>query len=185
MDNNFTNAVYEIFEKIARNNQELEFDKEISIYLAGGAAVHFYVNARVSDDVDAIMEPYSPSIPEDLEVIWNTEEGEPKALSFDYQYNPCYGLLHYDYQERAHKLKEIGKNIVLYVLHPIDLVVTKLSRYSPSDEKDIEALVQLKSFEIEKFKELANTMIKEAAGVSPTTYRHIAWVEELYEENHK
>jgi hypothetical protein len=78
MSNNFTNAVYDMFEEIAVHNQSLEFDEEISIYLAGGAAVHFYVNARVSDDVDAIMEPYSPSIPEDLEVIWNTEEGNRK-----------------------------------------------------------------------------------------------------------
>jgi uncharacterized nucleotidyltransferase DUF6036 len=71
----------------------------------------------------------------------------------------------------------------LYILHPIDLVVTKLSRYSPSDEKDIEALVKLESFDIEKFKEYASTMISEAAGVNSTTYIHIDWVVELYEKN--
>ncbi|WP_373033630.1 DUF6036 family nucleotidyltransferase [Sulfurovum sp.] len=182
MQANYAAAVLEIFKIISEHNNEHYPGKVAAIYLAGGAAVHFYVNARVSDDVDAIMEPYRPAIPADLEAVWTNKEGELKALSFDYQYNPTFGLLDEGYQERAYHWKDIDNNIKLYVLHPIDLVITKLVRYSDSDIADIEALIRLKSFNIDTFEKLALKALSESVGISPDRGLHhtIGWVKELY-----
>ena len=182
MQDNYTAAVLEIFEIISEHNDRNYPGKAAAIFLAGGAAVHFYVNARVSDDVDAIMEPYRPGIPADLEVVWKNEDDELKALSFDYQYNPMFGLLDEDYQERAYLWKNIGNNIKLYVLHPIDLVITKLVRYSDADEVDIEALIHLDGFDIQTFEKLALKALASSVGISPDrgVQHHIEWVKELY-----
>ncbi len=184
MQDNYAAAVLEIFKRISAHNSEHYPVKAAAIYLAGGAAVHFYVNARVSDDIDAIMEPYRPAIPADLEVVWKNEEGELKALSFDYLYNPMFGLLDEGYQERAYHWKDIDDNVNLYVLHPIDLVITKLVRYSDSDIADIEALIRLESFDIDTFERLALKALSESAGISPDrgVPHTIGWVKELYAE---
>ena len=182
MQDNYTAAVLEMFEIISEHNNDQYPGKVAAIYLTGGAAVHFYSNVRVSDDVDVIMEPYRPAIPADLEVVWHNEDGEVRALSFDYQYNPTLGLLEENYQHRAHPWKSIGDNINLYVLHPIDLVITKLVRYSAADEKDIEMLIRQPAFDIETFIELATYALRTSVGVNPTVHHHIQWVKDMYQE---
>jgi len=128
------------------------------------------------------MEPYRPAVPADLEVVWKNEDGELNALSFDYQYNPMFGLLDEEYQERAYHWKDIGDNINLYVLHPIDLVITKLVRYSDVDEVDIEALIRLESFDIQLFEKLALKALAASVGISPGrgVQHHVEWVKKLY-----
>ena len=69
MNRSFTEAIYDTFKQIAKHNKELGFHEKTTVYLAGGAAVRFYEHGRRSDDVDAIMAPKRPIIPEDLSTV--------------------------------------------------------------------------------------------------------------------
>ena len=181
---NFTNAIYEIIRKVDEHNKALNLAEKVVLYLAGGAAVHFYTNMRVSDDVDVIMEPFRPAIPEYLEAIWTDENDEKKTLVFDYNYNPTLGLLQEDFDYRAQKIKTIG-NIDIHVLHPIDLVITKIARFAANDEQDIEALVKVKAFNINEFERLATDAINVTPGFESARHS-IEWVKDIYnEENAK
>ena len=82
MNMSFTEAIYDIFEQISTYNKTLWPKSIATIYLAGGAAVHFYTNARRSDDIDAIMEPIKPAIPDHLGTTWDNN-GVVESVSFD------------------------------------------------------------------------------------------------------
>jgi len=43
MNTSFTEAIYDIFEQISAHNKTVFPDSSATIYLAGGAAVHFYM----------------------------------------------------------------------------------------------------------------------------------------------
>lgn len=180
MNTSFTEAIFDIFEQISKHNKSLGMEKTSTIYLAGGAAVHFYTNARRSDDVDAIMEPIKPALPEHLGTTWDNN-GTIESLDFDMTYHPYFGLLAEDYMDRAVHLKNIGGNISLYVLHPIDLAITKVLRYSDSDAEDIAFLVQHESFDIALFKELAQSCL-DARGMASHYQNNIQWVVDAYSE---
>jgi hypothetical protein len=179
--NSFTEAIFELIEKIDQHNQTLDLKKKAIFYLAGGVAVHFYTNMRVSDDIDIIMEPYSPPIPEYLEALWSDENDEMQTLSFDYTYNPTFGLLHENFDVRAIPVKTIG-NIEINVLHPIDLVITKLARFAENDENDIRELVKLDAFKLNEFEELANDALNVTPHIQDSVRYHIEWVKDMYEE---
>lgn len=179
MNTSFTEAIYDIFEQISVHNKTVFPDSFATIYLAGGAAVHFYTNARHSDDIDAIMEPIKPAIPDHLGTTWDNN-GIPESVSFDTTYHPYFGLLAEDYMDRAVHIKEIGGNVSLYILHPIDLVITKVLRYSDADAEDIEHLVQHKGFDVDLFKQLAQEAL-DARGMAPHYQNHIEWVIVAYE----
>ena len=70
----------------------------LTLYLAGGAAMHFYTGARMTDDVDAVFDR-KLLIPSDLAVIYRDSEGRARSVYFDANYNETYALLH----ENAHK----------------------------------------------------------------------------------
>lgn len=177
----FTEAIFEIIEAIDKHNKEMNLKEEATFYLAGGAAVHFYTKMRVSDDVDIIMEPYRPAIPEYLEAMWRDENDELKSLSFDYNYHPNFGLLHDEYEVRSTPVKTVG-NIQVNVLHPIDLVITKVVRFAANDEKDIEELIKLDGFDIDEFEELANDALNVTPHVNTSIKHHIKWVRDMYDE---
>src|SRR5689334_9141995 len=67
----------------------------VRMYLAGGAAVHYYTGARTTEDVDAVFST-RVLLPQDLEVYYINAQGEPRLLYFDRQYNDALGLLHED-----------------------------------------------------------------------------------------
>lgn len=181
MNMSFTEAIYDIFEQISTYNKTLWPKSIATIYLAGGAAVHFYTNARRSDDIDAIMEPIKPAIPDHLGTTWDNN-GVVESVSFDTTYHPYFGLLAEDYMDRAVHIKEVGGNLSLYVLHPIDLVITKVLRYSDADAEDIEHLVQHKEFNVNVFKKLAQESL-DSRGMAPHYQNHIQWVLDAYESH--
>jgi len=86
--------------------------------------------------------------------------------------------------DRAMHIKEIGGNVSLYVLHPIDLVITKVLRYSDADAEDIENLVQHKKFDIDLFKQLAQEAL-DARGMATHYQNHIQWVTDAYQSHQK
>lgn len=116
----------------------------IRMFVAGGAALHFYTGARVSVDVDAVFSRRI-ALPEKLEVAYRDADGAPRLLYFDRQYNDTLGLMHEDAQHDSRPLTLPGidaRVLDVRLLAPIDLAVSKLSRYTDQDRDDIVALAR-------------------------------------------
>ena len=138
----FLDAIRRLVAKIEASLPQVK--APIKMYVAGGAAVHFYTAYRVSADVDAIFSKRL-LLPDEVEVAWTGEDGAPRLLYLDKQYNDTFALMHEDYAAAAIPCAEwnVGKRkIHVYFLSPIDLVVSKLSRYETVDQEDIRALAE-------------------------------------------
>jgi hypothetical protein len=109
----------------------------LTMYLAGGAALHFYTGARMTDDVDAVFDR-KLLIPPDLAVIYRDAEGKARSVYFDINYNEIYALLHDNAHQDAARLALEGLDGArIFVLQPVDLAVSKLARFSEIDRKDM------------------------------------------------
>jgi uncharacterized nucleotidyltransferase DUF6036 len=118
----------------------------VRMYVAGGAALHLYTGQRLSDDIDASFS-HRIALPEDLDVAYRGADGTAQLLYFDRQYNDTLGLLHEDaYDEsRSFALEGVDPAVLdVRLLTPLDLAVSKLSRFSDQDRDDILALARLK-----------------------------------------
>jgi hypothetical protein len=114
----------------------------IKMYVAGGAAMHFYTGERVSNDVDAVFSRRI-ALPSDLEVTYQDPDGAPRLLYFDRQYNDAFALMHEDARDDSIPLtlKRIDASILdVRLLSALDLAVSKISRFSSQDRDDITAL---------------------------------------------
>ena len=116
----------------------------VKVCVAGGAAVHLYTGGRVSKDIDAkVMARFLP--PDNLEVAYRDRDGHARLLYFDTQYNDTFALLHEDAYEDAvpFELRGIDRSrLDLRLLSPLDLAVSKLSRFEGNDQEDIVALAR-------------------------------------------
>ena len=111
----------------------------IRIYVAGGAALHLLTGARVSEDVDAVFSK-RVLFSEEIEVSYRDPDGRARLLYLDRNYNDTLGLLHEDAHKDARPIDVPGidrKLIDVRVLAPIDLAVSKLSRFGDQDREDI------------------------------------------------
>lgn len=63
----------------------------ITMFLAGGAAMHFYTGARMTDDIDAVFDRRI-LVPEDSTVIYRDTQGRARSVYFDMNYNESYAL---------------------------------------------------------------------------------------------
>jgi hypothetical protein len=116
----------------------------VRMYVAGGAAMHFYTGQRISEDVDATFSRRL-ALPEDLEVAYRDADGAARLLYFDRQYNDSFGLLHEDaYQASLPlSLEGIDSGVVeVRLLAPTDLAVSKIGRLADQDRADIAALAR-------------------------------------------
>jgi len=138
----FLHAIRRLVAKIEASLPKV--DEPIKMYVAGGAAVHFYTAYRVSADVDAIFSKRL-LLPDEVEVVWQGEDGKPRLLYLDKQYNDTFALMHENYDRAAVPCAELNagkRKIHVYFLSPVDLVVSKLSRYETVDQEDIRALAE-------------------------------------------
>lgn len=140
-------AMLELFESL---EQSIEYSgPAINIYLAGGMAVHLYTGSRTTTDIDA--EFSRPIHPQNITATVN--DGTGRSLFIDPNFNIMFSLLHEDYQEDAYALGSMFEHFNLHVLSPLDLAVSKLSRFADHDKEDILALANMKYFtasELEK-----------------------------------
>jgi uncharacterized nucleotidyltransferase DUF6036 len=110
-------------------------------------AVNYYCGTRYTEDVDAFYNRRVHVGP--CEVNYRHKDGNPSFLYLDNNYNPSFGLLHEHHDRDAVEWSGIGnekRKLHLYVLSPVDLAVTKMSRYSPQDREDILSLASLGLF---------------------------------------
>jgi hypothetical protein len=116
----------------------------IKMYVAGGAALHFYTGERVSRDVDAVFSRRI-ALPDDLDVAYRDADGAARLLYFDRQYNDTLSLMHEDAHDDSMplSLEGIDSGILdVRLLAPLDLAVSKLSRFSERDRSDIASLAR-------------------------------------------
>lgn len=152
----FFDSVVDIANKVSMyiETQGVDSDLDFEMYLAGGAAVNFYVSSRTSDDVDAI---FSHRVVLNDELFSFYRDGEVlRKVVFDSNYNDTLLVMHPDYKQDSKIVKNIGI-LKLKALNPEDLVISKLSRFAESDERDIQLLIDAGLVDIEllekRFKE--------------------------------
>ena len=107
--------------------------------------MHFYAGARVSHDIDAVFSRRL-ALPEGPEVSYRDADGAARHLYFDTQYNDSFGLLHEDAHDGALALDLPGfdsARLLILMLAPIDLAVSKIARFGEQDRSDIIALAKL------------------------------------------
>jgi len=157
-DNKFSSSVMDIAQQInnyildVTGNQVLE--SPISMYLAGGAAVNFYVSQRVSDDVDAVFS-HRVIFPGEISSFYKEDDGSIRKVSFVNNYNESLSMMHPDYRENSIIVKNLGA-ISVRVLTPEDLIISKLSRFAENDESDAKLLIRAGIVDKEKLIERFN-----------------------------
>jgi hypothetical protein len=137
----------------------------ITMYLAGGMAVNFYCGSRYTEDVDAFYTHRLHVGP--CRVNYMHKDGSPSFLYLDNNYNPTFGLLHENHDRDAVEWTGIGnerRKIRLYVLSPVDLAVTKISRYSIQDREDILALANSGLFSVDQLRSRATEALADYIG---------------------
>jgi hypothetical protein len=138
-------AFTELIQRIAEPLRELpKRSLPIKMYVAGGAAMHFYVGERVSNEVDAVFSKRF-SLPSDLEVAYQDPDGAARLLYFDRQYNDSFALMHEDAHDDSVPLtlRHIDSSVLdVRLLSALDLAVSKISRFSSQDRDDITTLAK-------------------------------------------
>lgn len=121
----------------------------LQMYLAGGMAVHYHCGTRYTEDVDAsfshrFLLPYK-----ELVVEYLREGSTRSSIYLDPTYNDTFALLHPDHREASIEWQGIGNErrlIHLRVFCPVDLAVSKLSRFTEIDQQDIRDLAKHRYF---------------------------------------
>ena len=154
-------AFTELVQRIAATLRELpRRSLPIKMYVAGGAAMHFYTGERVSNDVDAVFSKRI-ALPSDLEVAYQDPDGASRLLYFDRQYNDTFALMHQDAHDDSVPLtlKHIDASVLdVRLLSALDLAVSKIGRFSSQDRDDITSLAKhglIKSAELRRRSEQA------------------------------
>lgn len=180
MNTSLINAVKEMMEKISKNAKSKKLP--VNVYITGGIAIHFHTASRVSKDLDAIFDQ-NIHIPSKLTVLWQNEHGEFEELAYDYTYSPTLGLMHEDYDRRAIFKFSIENKLNVYILDPVDLMISKLSRFGEQDQEDIKRIIQNDLVNKIEFEKLATDAISIASAGRPETLKlHLELALDMFEE---
>lgn len=140
----------------------------VKMYVAGGAALHFYTGARISEDIDATFSR-RVILPQDLEVTYRDRDGTPRLLYFDRQYNDTLGLLHEnaDIDSLPLNLQGVDDHVIdVRLLSPTDLAVSKISRFGEEDQNDIRLLAAAGLLDVKEFRKRAEEALVGYVGAS-------------------
>ena len=139
----YSAAFQEIVSRIAESLGGLpDATLPIKMYIAGGAAMHFYTGIRFSIDIDAAFS-HRILLPDNLDVSYRDADGNALLLYLDRQYNEAFALIHEDAHEDSVPLELDGVDpgiLDVRLLSPLDLAVSKISRLSDKDRADITSL---------------------------------------------
>lgn len=115
----------------------------VHAWLAGGFAVHFHTAYRISDDVD-IKWSHKFLIPPDMQTFELDSPGNAagtRIIVMDGSFADVMGSFPPDWEERSQEVHRFH-NMVLHVIDPVDLAVSKVARFSERDREDIQALAE-------------------------------------------
>ncbi len=145
-DPEFRKAFAGIMSRIERTLGPKRPARPIVACVAGGAAMQFYTGERFTDDIDAkLLERVIISAAGNLQVAYRGRDGHARLLYFDTQYNDSFALLHEHAYDDALPISLEGvdpRRLEIRLLTPLDLAVSKLSRFSEQDQDDIRALAR-------------------------------------------
>jgi hypothetical protein len=137
----FSEIVGRVATKLAKSPAE---SLPVSMYVAGGAALYLITGVRVSEDIDATFSRRLV-LGEDIEVSYRDTDGGARLLYLDRNYNDTLGLMHQDAYADSLPVRIPGidaARVEVRILSPLDLAVTKISRFSEQDRADIELLAR-------------------------------------------
>jgi hypothetical protein len=141
----YADAFVEIARRIAESLKGLPKKAlPVHMYVAGGAALHFYTGERVTQDIDATFSKRI-ALPEKLEVSYRDADGAAQLLYLDRQYSDTLALMHEDAYRDSRPLALPGLEpevLDVRLLTPTDLAVSKISRMTSQDRDDIAALAR-------------------------------------------
>jgi hypothetical protein len=150
-DTELAKGLAELVKELQRRT---DLREPITMLIAGGMATHLYTAARVTTDVDA---EFSKRILLPNDLLVETKDGN--MLYLDSSYNSSFALMHEDYQQDAVQVP-IGTDLIdVYVLSPIDLIVSKIARLSGPDREDIAGLVSRFGITAEQIEDRAEEAI--------------------------
>ena len=141
--------------------------KPVTVCVAGGAAMHFYVGGRFTDDIDAKIMARVMLDPQDLQVAYRGEDGHARLLYFDTQYNDSYALLHENAYDDARPIAVEGvdsRRLEVRLLTPLNLAVSKLARFSGQDQDDIRALARAQLIDAAALRRRAESALPDYVG---------------------
>lgn len=142
----YVNAFAEIAGRIQKTIKASAHAAQLPIRMivAGGAAQHFYTAARVSMDIDATLSR-KILLPDDLDVPYVEADGTTRILYYDRQYNDTFALIHENADEDSRPIVLPGIDAAILdvrLFAPVDLAVSKISRFAEHDRQDIAALAR-------------------------------------------
>ena len=126
----------------------------LQAWIAGDFALHYYTQHRISRDVD-IKWSHQILLPPDMQVFEITVPGSEagkQVVVMDGNFNDVLGSFPPDWEKRSHEVQRIG-SMLLHVIDPVDLAVSKVARFSERDREDIRALAGLGLVDPEAFAE--------------------------------
>ena len=113
----------------------------IEARVVGGIAVNYYTGHRMSHDAD-IQWSHRFALPEDLHLFEVPDPEDPlksSLIAMDTGFSDSLGLFPPDWQDRAKEESRMG-NIIVRIIDPVDLAVSKVGRFSERDREDIRQL---------------------------------------------
>jgi hypothetical protein len=100
-------------------------------------------------------------------VSYRDPDGQARVLYLDRTYNDSLGLLHENVYEDSIPISIVGvdSNLIdVRVLKPLDLAVSKLSRFSAQDRQDVEALARERLIGAKALRRRAEEALSEYVG---------------------
>jgi hypothetical protein len=153
----YVEAFRTIVNRIETSLAGAQLNEPVKMYVAGGAALHFYTGRRISEDIDAVFSKRL-LLPQDLDVNYRDVDGSPRLLYFDRQYNDTLGLMHEnaDLESVLLRLPGVDPAVVeVRLLSPADLAVSKLAGFGETDQEDIRSLAEEGLLDLQDFRERA------------------------------
>lgn len=166
-DPEYLKAFAKIMSRIERALGPKRPAKPVTICVAGGAAMHFYTGERFSNDIDAKILARVMLDPKELQVAYRGKDGHARLLYFDTQYNDSFALLHRNAYDDALTISVKGvdsRRLEVRLLAPLDLAVSKLSRFSAQDQDDIRALARATLVEAAALRRRAESALPDYVG---------------------
>ncbi|WP_200880854.1 DUF6036 family nucleotidyltransferase [Thalassotalea sp. ND16A] len=165
-----------IFELLSQLNSEIESKLNdvkvpgaVKAYIFGGCAVHILTNARGSNDLDVEIEATTQldigSVVIELNDVYFNDpiEGDMQLILDDTFQIGITPVVSPDYKERAIPLCDGKQVLQVYLVNPVDIAISKLSRCAVNDVKDIVEIYKNKRFTLEEFSQACKEALEYTA----------------------
>ena len=118
-----------------------QLNDPLHAFLADSVAVNYYTGQPLSDVVDIHFSHRVP-IPSELQIFEVPDPSDPaevRVVTMNGGMSDVLGSFPPDWEGRAQEVGMVG-NIVVHVIDPVDLAVSKVARFQDRDQADIRQL---------------------------------------------